>query len=293
MATFNFTPVQHQVFNHYDRFGLLLGLPRLESERNPEYKERLMDVFVHRSNSTYLGLINGITRELGLELYQPLKISRNSPGHPVIRFLDTKVYVYSDYTLGDAGLVATFDRFEYKDNAYTIGQLVTKIQSTGLFLINVDSDYLNKRSMTIFNQSNLSLIPNENISRAGGAIKLANSNLIPNSITVRSANLTERVASQTLLRKRGQYYIEPVAGIIFTTEAPAPGSAIRYQYINDNYTVTASPVIIHDLQSDDFKTKMFEQILTEDGTYTNGLPTELGADLINELLSVFPTAYGA
>ena len=292
MATFNLTPAEHQVFNHFDRFGLLLGLPRLESERNPEYKQRLMDVFVNRSNSSYRGLINGITRELGLKLYQPLKISRNSSAHPVIKFLDTKVYIYSDYSLGDTGLVATFDRFEYKDGAYTIDQLVSKINSTGLFLITADSDYSSKRSMTIFNQSNLSLVANEDINRAGGSIKLSNSNLIPNSITIRSPNLTERVSSQTLLRKRGQYFIDPVAGILFTTEAPSAGSAIRYQYINDNYTVTASPVIIHDLQSNDFKTKMFEQIQMENGEFTNGLPTELGADLINELLSVFPTAYG-
>jgi len=53
----------------------------------------------------------------------------------------------------------------------------------------------------------------------------------------------------------------------------------------------ASPVIIHNLQSSDFKEKMFEQILLNDGTYTNGAVTALGADLVSELMSIFGLTY--
>jgi hypothetical protein len=37
---------------------------------------------------------------------------------------------------------------------------------------------------------------------------------------------------------------------------------------------------------------MFEQELDDDGTYSNSVPTLLGADIINELLSVFSTSWG-
>lgn len=293
MTSIFLTPQSQPVFNHFDRFGLLLGLPRLEDERNSDYKQRLLDVFINRSNATYRGLINGVTRELGLELYQPLRITRKTGTNPVVIFLNTKCLVYSDYSLSDDTLEGSFDRFDYSAGAYTIDTLATKINSTGVFTCEVDPIYKDKRSMTILNQSNLSLVASEDISRAGGKIKLANSNIIPNSISIRSANLTERISDVTLLRKQGQYYIDPVLGIIDTLQGPAGGSIIRYQYISNTYKVIASPVIIHDLQSDDFKTKMFEQITSEeDNSVVNGLPTELGADLINELLSVYPTAFG-
>lgn len=56
----------HHVWNFFDEFGLLLGVPRLYGERNYEYKERILDVFRRPSSSTYDGLKNGIARELGL-----------------------------------------------------------------------------------------------------------------------------------------------------------------------------------------------------------------------------------
>lgn len=291
MTSLFLTPIPHQVTNHFDRFGLLLGLPRLENERNAEYKQRLLDVFVNRSNATYRGLVNGITRELGLKLYQPLRITRISGTNPVILFLDTKCFIYSDYTSANPTII--FDRFDYSAGAFTIQQLATKINATGIFSCQVDPLYAQKRSMTILNQSNLALVPSEDISKAGSHIKLENENIISNSISVRSNNLIERVSLVTQLRKPGQYYIDPVLGIIDTLQGPEGGSIIRYQYISNIYKVIASPVIIHNLQSEDFKTKMFEQVSSEeDSTIVNGLPTELGADLINELLSVYPTAFG-
>lgn len=291
MSSF-FTPVPNQSYNFFDRFGAVLGLTRLENERNAEYKQRLNDVFVHRSNSTYRGLINGITRELGLKLFKPMKITQIS-GNPVITFLETKCFVYSDYSLGDAGLVATFDRFEYKDGNYSIQALADNINATGLFNVQVDPSYQYKRSMCIFNQSNLNLVADEDINKSGGVIKLANNNLVPNSITIRSSNLTVRVDDPDKVRASGEYFIDTQAGIIYTATAPEGGAGIRYQHISNVYKAVASPVIIHDLQSDDFKTKMFEQILSEqDDTFSNGAPTELGASIINELLSVYPTSFG-
>lgn len=291
MSSF-FTPTPNQIYNFFDRFGAVLGLTRLENERNAEYKQRLNDVFIHRSNATYRGLINGITRELGLKLFRPMKITQIS-GNPVIIFKDTKCLIYSDYSLGDNGLVTTLDRFEYKNNNYSMQSLAQNINATGLFNVQLDPNYQYKRSMCIFNQSNLNLVADEDINKSGGVIKLANSNLISNSITIRSNNLNERVDNQEEVRNSGQYFIDTIAGILYTAAAPEGGSAIRYQYINNVYKTSASPVIIHDLQSDDFKTKMFEQVGSEDDDlFTNGAPTELGADIINELLSVYPTAFG-
>ena len=82
MATTNYSAasiVEHKVFNELDSHGLTLGLPRLAGERNAEYKQRLLDVFVNRANSSYLGLIYGITRELGLSLTKEFTITPTNP----------------------------------------------------------------------------------------------------------------------------------------------------------------------------------------------------------------------
>ena len=58
----------HHVWNFFDEFGLLFNTPRLYGEVNAEYKERLFDVFKNKSNSSRVGLMNGIARELGIRI---------------------------------------------------------------------------------------------------------------------------------------------------------------------------------------------------------------------------------
>lgn len=56
----------HHIWNPLDEFGLLLGIDRLYGERNAAFKERILDVFRKPANSTKQGLINALSRELGI-----------------------------------------------------------------------------------------------------------------------------------------------------------------------------------------------------------------------------------
>lgn len=56
----------HHVWNFFDEFGLLVGINRIYGERNKEYKRRILDVFLHKPNSSYVGMINSISSELDL-----------------------------------------------------------------------------------------------------------------------------------------------------------------------------------------------------------------------------------
>lgn len=56
----------HMVWNYFDEFGYLLGCPRIYGEKNVDYKKRLLDVFENTANASMTGLLNGISRELGL-----------------------------------------------------------------------------------------------------------------------------------------------------------------------------------------------------------------------------------
>jgi hypothetical protein len=90
----------------------------------------------------------------------------------------------------------------------------------------------------------------------------------------------------------GRYHIDYSKGIVTVYTIPTATDTVRYQYIRYPFYVEASPVILHDINSDEFKTKMFEQILLENGTYTDGKPDFLGVDIINEILSVVPMYWG-
>jgi hypothetical protein len=291
-----YIPELHQVSNELDDFGLLLDLKRLEEENNRSYKQRLFDVFVNRANSSYTGLINGITRELGLSVYHAMTVSPTWDGanikgdNPAIVFDETKCYVYSDYTSA-SGLEVTIDRYD-RSGSWTLGELVSAINATGYMYAALQSGVSSTtRAMCIFNQKSIDVVTSEDLATGSVIVNLEHDNLFSDSVSVTSSNLFERVGSQIELVKSGQYYIDYDLGILYTVEAPEAGSVIRYEYRDDNFEVMASPVIIHNLQSSDFKKKMFEQILTEDGTYTNGAATALGADLISELMSVFNLSY--
>jgi len=73
---------------------------------------------------------------------------------------------------------------------------------------------------------------------------------------------------------------------------PPLEATINYDYTSYPFLPVASPVIIHDINRDSFRVKMFEQIELEDGTSTHGISTEIGVDIINELMSVFPLYWG-
>jgi len=56
------------VFGTLDEYGLELGLPRLEGEKNQHYHNRLLDVEAKRGNASYPGLLHATARALSTEL---------------------------------------------------------------------------------------------------------------------------------------------------------------------------------------------------------------------------------
>lgn len=59
--------VIHHIWNPFDEMGYLLGVERLYKERNIDFKERILDVFRKPANTTKQGIINSISRGLGID----------------------------------------------------------------------------------------------------------------------------------------------------------------------------------------------------------------------------------
>lgn len=58
--------ILHHIWNAFDEFGLLLGIHRLYGERNSAFQARILDVFKNPGGASKQGIINGLSRELGI-----------------------------------------------------------------------------------------------------------------------------------------------------------------------------------------------------------------------------------
>lgn len=286
------------VRNQFDDHGELVSLNRIHGEKNWAYRRRIFDVFANRANSSYRGLINGITRELGLSLFDAMSVnpkldSNGAPlsPDPYIKFDGVWLLLYSDYA--NDQLDWAIDRYQSGGNFEHIGKLVDQINETAFFEASIKPDIDPfTRSMTILNQSNREIVGFERIP-SSTKFRLKNSLLVPG--TVFFANRTifrTEVDTELEVDGRGKYYINYPAGIVTVYTVPTVTDVVRYQYTVYPFSSKASPVILHDINRDNFKVKMFHQVLQEDGTFAHGIPTEIGVDIINELISVSPLYWG-
>lgn len=289
-------PQARTTFNEFDSFGLLLGLERLPEEANADYKKRLLDVYIHRASSTYTGLVNGITRELGLEFYFPITITLrtglDSDLIPAIQFKQNKVYIYSDVVAGTKEL--TVDRGEVLGGAYTIGELVNYINNNSAIYTAEANPNIRERTRSdcILNSSSVTSIVTELIPTSFNFQLQHESVLVGTLVFSDTTAFREEVTQEVLVTSIGKYYVNYETGFVSSYSTPNQGTVARYKYSVATFSPTASPIIIRSIHSSEFQSLMFHQIIDVDGTVSNGVPTDLGSEILNELLSVVPQYWG-
>lgn len=294
--SFRGVPRAQTVYNEFDSFGTYLGLSRLPEERNTTYKKRLLDVFTRRASATYIGLLNGITRELGLEYYRPITITKRvglpSNIQPVIEFAENKVFIYKDRSTKELEL--ELNRSRPGEEAYWLQDLISIVNSeSSYFTIALNEGFEPvSRTDCVINQSSAKLLNGLPLKQSH-IQALPDSNIEIGSIVFNNrSSFIKEVASDSLIVKHGDYHVDYTNGVIKSYSTPADNTTIRYLFHDNPFTPIASPVIIRNLQSELFKEEMFLETLSKDGSTSNGVPTELGASLINELMSVYPTYWG-
>ena len=284
--------------NQFDELGDLVSLPRLPQETNWEYRRRIKDSLVHYANSSYQGMVYGITHELGLSVYESIIINPkvDDDGNflapdPYVRFDGPYVYLYSDYA--NRMLDWAIDRYEPGGNYEHVGRLIEMINNTSFFEAErpLGIDYYD-RSMTILNQSNRNVVTFERIP-ASDKFKLKHDHVVRGTLFFSNRDhFRTEVTSPGAVQAKGHYHVDYTTGVVKVFTIPTISDIVRYQYIEYPFRAVASPVIVHDVTNENFRAKMFQQIQLDNGTYTHGKPTEIGVDIINELLTIVPMYWG-
>ena len=295
-VTIGLTPKYYA--NQFDEFGTLVGVKRLKEEKNADYRRRIFDAFTNRANSSYRGMVNAITRELGLSLFEAISINPRVDNtgsflatDPYIVFDGAWLLLYSDYS--NDLLDWAIDRYQIGGNLEHIGNLVDFINTTSFFEATIRPNVeLFTRSSTILNQSNLVRVAIEFIPQST-RFKLRHSRLRKDTVFFSDRNLFHtQVDYVNQITRKGYYHIDYLNGIISCYSIPAGKTSVRYEYYKYPFITTASPVILNDLTSESFKIKLYNQILLDNNEYTHGLPSSLGVDIINELMGIVPMYWG-
>ena len=103
------------LWNVFDEFGLLMDLKRLPEETNDAYKERIKDVVRNPGGSTFRGVVNGATRELGLsKISNAFSITSilNTYSRGVSNELDVEVTGYSFLIRNETFLITEYKRID-------------------------------------------------------------------------------------------------------------------------------------------------------------------------------------
>jgi hypothetical protein len=294
-VSFRGAPVPNQVFNEFDYHGTLVGTKRLKDESNLSYKERLLDTYVHRASSSYRGLLNAVTRDLGYEFFSPvsIKVKDTVPAtlFPKIDFVENVVYVWSD--IYNKTLEMNIDRGEKTKPEYFLTHFIDTLNTSTSFEITLlDSTYLWHRSDIIVNGSNTGSVVNQQL-LSSQVNYLGNKFIYKGSVVFQDREtFRSEVTSANLVNSPGKYHVDYSRGIITSFGIPVERSFLSYRYRIEDYRPEASPIIIRDINTEEFRKLMFVQNPQPDGIFTHGAPTEKGASIINEVLSVKESLWG-
>ncbi len=287
-------PMPKTVPNTFDYMGMLVGLSRLPGEKNAEYRHRLFDVYVHRAGSHEVGLINGITRELGLEQFEAITIQATSGISHHIIVNDTTLELNA--ATADSVYQLTINLYKRDQGGFYLSDLVETINTSPYFSATLSSGVEGHTPSVVLLRHNTRISIDSPVELLSSTRhKLQNENIVKGTLKFSGAGLdvfaTEK-ASEAALSLSGDFYVDYTNGLIVSYSKSMPNTVCTYAYSDLPAVLMASPVILFNFDSELFKNEVFDRILQSDGQYANGLPGSEATDYINELLSAKGLLWG-
>lgn len=312
-----------QIYNHLDDLGLLVDVNRLPEEKNASLKHRIKDAGVHRSNATYNGLINAITRDLNLrrETILRVKLRDDIPTntYPRIIFGPAWVVIWSNLqyvknaisgTLDlESSIVHVFDMYEKQENTsltsvYYLKDLVEAINNTNYYTIqwigSSKEKYESVPTRQLINNVSDEFIYTEFIP-GSLKFKLKNKNIMPGSVFFSESQIFQNERDIALIPElnpslyniyEGDYIIDYNTGLIQTVNLPSGNGHCFYIKRKTNFLLEISEASILDYSDESVKSQFFDQILLDNNETMSILPKRSHIEHIEELISVAPSYWG-
>jgi len=294
----------NEIANPYDHFGDLLSVNRIPGESNESYLNRIRRAASHPSNSTYLGLLNGVLRALNLEAIPTARVTikeglESISGALRLTLDGTSVKIYETWISEQdqlSGLRPTIEQ-ETTLEGFTIAELVDWINQSEFYeaklLANGD-----ELANFIIKYDSIRLVTD--YLRPQNITKLTEENLIPGSLSfLETEYMNNELAEAASLTQIGDFKIHHSDGRIEIFDPPKEQMAFTYMISDNSFELEYSPVRLIDYSTEAGQELLFNQVEldlydTEEGHYINGLPTEEGYKVIRQVLDLeeFPQRWG-
>lgn len=272
--------------NTFDFFGDIVKMSRLDGESNADYKQRIMDFFANPGSSTYFGIINNITRDLGLSKLKPvvIDVARDESGNiiaenPAIEIKSNKVVLYKNWKLHGNSEVDKEIRFYNEDDAgYYLNDLVNEIDASSYFSADLDITISRRktRSTNIVRGKSFVYIHKDLVPSAN-RFDLPVSPVIDDSMIFSEENVFQTEVPGTPSAV-GEYNVDYENGVVYSFSKPSGEGTISYIASVFPFDIYVSEVELFTLQDDDFVDEIYH---LEDGQRKLLKPE--GAEIVHEI----------
>jgi len=301
--------MRKSVWGPLDEMGLTLDLQRLPGEDNPDYRSRLYRVFTRPTDSTYQGLLNAITYELGLDFYDLMSIEFvggptdvglqvGETPQPRVTLKDGVLTLYGHYVNDDENMIVQIDnkpqinmrKLEYVDPE----ELLAAIDATGIFgATDIAIEGVGAEPRVDWSYTLAALDTNvwivDEVVPSSTRFTLANSPINEGMFFFGERKIFKTLKlSESAMSQPGDFYVDIATGEVVTTSLPSGTGRVRYQYRNLPINLEASPVSLGYIGSTEMQRYFFTQLelnLFDNPLerFINNIPTLEGTEIINEL----------
>ncbi len=296
--------MQKSVWGPLDEMGLLLDLERLPGERNYDYRKRLFRVFTRRTDSTYQGMLAGITYELGLDFNDVLILTFTGATdlQPRIVVQDGILTLYSHYIDDTTHTLIQINNEPQlnlrKEDANELSELIALINGTGVFTAALVEDPSPVEWSFCLADVDTNVWINAETVPSSTRFTLENSLINDGMFFFGERKIFKTLkASVEVLTQPGDFYIDIATGEVTCASLPSGEGTVRYQYRDLPKTLEASPAALGYIGSLDLQRYFFTQLEvklfdTPLERFINNIPTSEGVDIINELFRASKNYWG-
>lgn len=292
-------PERQQVLNPFDFIGEQESLLRLPNENNAEYKQRIMDLEVHKGGPSYNGIVNNLSRSFGYPRLKCLTITLNTDTYgvylaasPKVDVLANRIILYSDWRpTGTEVIDKEILFYSPDDDGFFIEDLVSEINSSTCFSATLENGIRPNLYSTNLIQQSSSVSINGDVIQNNKRTKLSADIIAKDSLVFEELDIF-KTEVLTTPSSPGEYLVDYLNGTIESFSIPSGQQEVSYYYCNFPLVFDYSLVKVYTLQDENFLNELFNKETSVSGEEINTLLNTEGSEIFNQLYNEVPVFWG-